>query len=86
MCGAETASLAGFGLFITPCTSAVGGRLLLFDDTQRKGACDRVTDHSAGGMGDGPPTTDIKSDQRGNVVKAILLKLEQLPKVALTSK
>lgn len=79
---AQAAPLAGFGLFFAP--SAVGDRLLLSDDTQREGACDGVKDHSAGGLGDGPPTTDIKSDQRRNVVKAILLELEQLPGVALT--
>lgn len=86
MRGAQAASFAGFALFITPCTSVLSDHLLLYDDTQRKGACDRVEDHSAGGLGDGPPATDIKSDQRGNVVKAILLELEQLPGVALTCK
>lgn len=84
MRGAQAASLAGFGVLFTPCASAVGDRLLLSDDTQREGACDGVKDHGAGGLGDGPPTTDIKPNQRGNVVKAILLELEQLPGVALT--
>lgn len=66
-------------MFVAPCASAVGDGALLSDDTQGKGACDGVKDDGARGLGDGPPTADVESDQRGNVVKAILLELEQLP-------
>ena len=56
----------------------------LDDDTQRKVPCDRVKDHGARGLGDGPTAAHVEADQSGNVVEAILLKLVQLPSVALS--
>jgi len=60
-----------------------GISMSLDDDTQRKGPCGRVKDHSARGLGDGPTPAHVEPDQSGNVVEAILLELEQLPGVAL---
>lgn len=83
VCGAEAAPFLGFRAFLSTCTSA-GLGLSLGDDTQRKGPCDGVKDHSAWGLGNRLAPANIESDQSGNVVKAILLELEQLPWVALT--
>lgn len=87
MCGAEAASFAVLGLFFSTCnfiTAAFGRGLLLVDDTQRKGPCDWVKDDSARTLGDGPTPTHVETNESGNAVKAILLKLEQLPRVALS--
>lgn len=87
VCRAEAASFAAFRVFFSPRTSAAATTGLcksLRDDTQRKGPCDWVKDHSARGLGDGPTIADIEADQSGNIVKSILLELEQLPRVALS--
>lgn len=82
VCSAEAASFAAFSVFFSPCTSGLCKSL--WDDTQRKGPCDWVKDHSAWGLGDRLTPANIEADQSRNIVKAILLKLEQLPRVALS--
>lgn len=86
VCIAEAAPFVGFTVFVSTCTciAAAGLRMSLCDDSQRKCPCDWVKDHGAWGLGDGPAPTHIESDQSGNIVKAILLELEQLPRVALS--
>lgn len=87
MCGAEAASFAVLSLFFSTCnfiTAAFGRGLSLGDDTQRKGPCDWVKDDSARTLGDGPTPAHVETNESGNAVKAILLKLEQLPRVALS--
>lgn len=84
----EAASFVVFGLFFSPCCSTAAAAAFLLglplgDDTQGKGPRDRVEDHGAWSLGDGPPPAHVVSDESGHVVEAILLELEQLPGVAL---
>lgn len=82
---AEAASFAGLCVFVPHCTrgGAAGFRVSFFDDTQRKSACDGVKDHGSQALGDRLTSADIESDEGRNVVKTIVFKLEQLPRVAL---
>lgn len=82
----QAASFVGIGVLLSAFTSAAAAELcvLLGDDTQRKRPCDWVKDDSARRLGDGPAVAHIEPDQSGNVVEAILLELEQLPRVALS--
>lgn len=80
---AEAASFTGVRVFVLACAGAAKLRRSFLDDTQRKSPRDRAKDHSSQPLGDWLTSTDVESDQGGNVVETIVFKLEQLPGVAL---
>lgn len=79
----EAAPYVGLRGFLSP-----GGGLHapLGDHAKGKGPRDRVKDHGARALGDGQPAAHVEADQRGDVVEAILLELEQLPGVTLSTR
>lgn len=79
-----TAEAAPFtGVRVSVLAGAASLRVSFFDDTQWKSPRDGVKDHGSQALGDWLTSTDVESDQGGNIVKTIVFKLEELPGVAL---
>lgn len=57
--------------------------MTLIDDTQRKGACDWVSDDCPRSLWYWLTSTYVEAHQSGDIVELIILKLKQLPWVTL---
>lgn len=86
MCGTQAPPLALHCWHLWCCCRTCAWQpccMTLIDDTQRKGACDWVSDDRPRSLWYWLTSTYVEAHQSGDIVELIILKLKQLPWVTL---